>query len=275
MAGKSAHHWFPAWMGYDSHTCSCMKMVKVPQWMSGSYYFAPGYPPFFSFFLSPPSTDFIPCTMCSQKVSRLTGRWHYDRSHSSARLSYRRIWGVISCRLQLYSMHHCKIMTCGVWLCVVPSVICAPSANGTLYGKNICIKFHFKLHKTVNETIHVSKKQSISLSVYQSIISMPTDSMTNTMQYDTHANCFLWHSWNCAPQTHSTDTNICVDFYNKMCGKNNLRSGIMEAGSTIITLFQHTLCLCRNFWTIMATLLTCTLRTLWMWHPQSFSFSQN
>lgn len=33
-----------------------------------------------------------------------------------------------------------------------------------------------------------------------------------------HADCFLWHSWNCAPQTHSTGTNICVDFYN-VCQK--------------------------------------------------------
>lgn len=90
---------------------------------------------------------------------------------------------------------------------------------------------------------------------------MPRESMTNILQCDMHVHCFICHSWNCAPQTHSTDTNICVDFY-KMCGKNNLRSGIMETGSIIITLFQHTLCLCRNFWTIMARLLTCTLWTL-------------
>ena len=190
--------------------------------------------------------------------------------NSSARLRYSRIRGVISCWLQLSSMCHCKIMTRGVWLCVVPSVICAPSANGTLYGKNICIKFCFKLHNTVNETFHVSKKQSISLSVHQSIISMLRESMTNTLQCDMHVDCFLWHSRNCAPQTHSTDTNICVDFYNKMCGKNNLGSGIMETGSTINTPFQHTLFLCRNFWTIMARLLTCTLWTLWRWHPSEF-----
>jgi len=68
------------------------------------------------------------------------------------------------------------------------------------------------------------------------------------------------------------DTNICVDFYNMMCGKNNLRNGTRETGSAITTLFQHILCLCRNFWTIMARLLTCTLWTLWIWHPQTASF---
>ena len=85
----------------------------------------------------------------------------------------------------------------------------------------------------------------------------------------------FWHSWNCAPQIHSTDTRICVDFYNKMCGKKNLRNGITETGSTIITLPHHTLCLCKNFWPITAWLSSCTLWTLWMWHPHSFSFSQN
>lgn len=66
-------------------------------------------------------------------------------------------------------------------------------------------------------------------------------------------------------------------FYSKMCGKNDLRSGTMEIGSTIITMLQYTLCLCRNFWPIMAWLLTCTLWTLDVgpWVFFFFSFSQN
>ena len=153
-------------MGYDSHMCSCMKVVKVPQWRSDSYYFALWSPPpfFLSFSHLPINRLHTMYNVQSESFQAGQNMILWQTAHnSSARLRYSRIWGVISCWLQLPIMCHCKIMTCGVWLCVVPSVTCAPSANGTLYGKNTCIKFYFKLHKTVNETFHVSKKQSISL----------------------------------------------------------------------------------------------------------------
>lgn len=121
--------------------------------------------PPFSFFLSAPSTDFIPCTMCSQNVSRLA-RWYYDRLHTTHLLGWGTVESEKSFPVDFLACVIVKIMTWGVWLCVVPSVICAPSANGTLYGKNICIKLCFKLYKTINETFHVPTKQNISLSVY-------------------------------------------------------------------------------------------------------------
>jgi hypothetical protein len=40
---------------------------------------------------------------------------------------------------------------------------------------------------------------------------MSKEGMTSSLHCEVHADCFLWHARNCAPQTHSTDTNICAD----------------------------------------------------------------
>lgn len=40
---------------------------------------------------------------------------------------------------------------------------------------------------------------------------MSKEGMTSSLHCEVHADCFLWRARNCAPQTHSTDTNICAD----------------------------------------------------------------